>query len=110
MAEVSGAKSKEQEEYDEETEEITINGTSVVLKVNLPSKSKLSQWCQNSKKEFPEYSVAFLDRGNDSMHVAKVKVDGVEAFGIASKKIKAEAAAAYKFVSWKDNLKRILFR
>ena len=30
-----------QEEYERETEEITINGISVVLKVNLPNKSKL---------------------------------------------------------------------
>ena len=90
---------REQEEYDEETEDITINGTSAVVKVNLPSKSKLSQWCQISKKEFPVYSVAFLDRGDYSKHIARVTVDGVQAFGSASKKIRAEAAAAYKLLS-----------
>ena len=95
----SRVESREQEEYDEETEEITINGTSAVVKVNLPSKSKLSQWCQISKKEFPVYSVAFLDRGDYSKHVARVTVDGVQAFGSASKKIRAEAAAAYKLLS-----------
>ena len=45
------------------------------------------------------YSVAFLDRGDYSKHVARVTVDGVQAFGSASKKIRAEAAAAYKLLS-----------
>ena len=99
MAEVSGVKSVKDEEYDRETEEIVINDISVALKVNLPNKTKLSQWCQKAKKDFPEYTVAVLRRGDLQEHVAKVKVDGVEAFGIASKKIKAEESAAYMLLS-----------
>ena len=90
-----------QEEYERETEEITINGISVVLKVNLPNKSKLSQWCQNAKKEFPEYTVAFLEGEGriNPKHIARVRVDGVEVFAKSTKKNKAEAAAAYMLLS-----------
>ena len=102
MAEVSGVHSlvEDESEYNREVEEIEINGTSVAIKANLPSKSKLSQFCQKANLPYPEYSVAFLKCSkNQSKHVAKVKVAGVEAYGIATKKNKAEEAAAYMLLS-----------
>ena len=62
MAEVSGVHSlvEDESEYNREVKEIEINGTSVAIKANLPSKSKLSQFCQKATFPYPKYSVAFL--------------------------------------------------
>ena len=48
MAEVYGVQLQLEDEYDREMEDIEINGTSVAINVNLPSKSKLSQFCQKA--------------------------------------------------------------
>lgn len=89
------------EEEDEDLEEIFVNGKTACVHKNLPSKSKLSQWCQKNNIKTPIYEVRGFHLGSleNVFHLARIVVEGEECLGRGKSKRQAETSAAQLYLN-----------
>ena len=82
-----------------EFEDLVINGRAAKMRINLPSKTKISQWCQQTNTSFPVYEVKFFKQQDESYHMARVSIEGKTSYGKAEGKKMAENSAAFRFLN-----------
>jgi dsRNA-specific ribonuclease len=82
-----------------EFEDLVINGRAAKMRINLPSKTKISKWCQQTNTSFPVYEVKFFKQQDESYHMARVSIEGKTSYGKAEGKKMAENSAAFRFLN-----------
>ena len=95
--------------YEKET--IYVNGKPVIVGKNLPAKTVLSMFCEQNNLSYPNYQLTVENENNPEWITfrAYIELDGKCVVGSGRKKMKAETAAARKYINNKFQTERNSF-